>query len=424
MNENFVHTSSPKTTSSNTLMQTSTPKQGSTTGFGFTSSLSSGIAQPGGFLNSTLQTGTTKQPVSTMYAAQTASANTNSARITPTGNATLFNMSTSAVSASATPTSAVTSSPFLGSNPLNVPQLFKPPTTSQNAQLKLPLPNSLATSSNSLTLGGNNPTTTVQGVLNFGSTPKSTSAGSTAFSSLKTSLSPASSNAITTASATTITLPSSTTSLTSSLSNKPVTSTSASASPLQSLTFQQLEEVILNKWTAELYEQEKVFLNQATQINIWDKVINENAEKLTLLHSTMEKVRKQQTKINDDLEIIFTHQKDLEACLVPMEKEDLLSVLKADPNRKNLYINAKKIDSQIKTMSEDLKETIEHINETSRSHDIEDPVIQVGRILNAHMESLRWIDEHTARMQDYFDSLLKMHDDLRRECEISKHDVY
>lgn len=201
------------------------------------------------------------------------------------------------------------------------------------------------------------------------------------------------------------------------------TGTSTTQQP-QAITFQQLEELILNKWTAELYEQEKVFLNQATQINILDKVINENTEKLTQLQSTMEKVRMQQTKINDDLEVIATHQKDLEACLIPLEKEDLSSVLKGDPNRKNLYSNAKKIDSKIKSMSENLKETIEHINETSRSHDTDDPVIQVGRILNAHMESLRWIDEHTARMQDYFDSLLKIHDDLRRECDLSKHDVY
>lgn len=411
MNENNLQ-STPKPNAGSSFFQATTPKQASGLTFGSTNQ-----AQPTGFLNLTPQVGTSKQ--STMFMPPAASANTSTPKTTATGNATLFSLSNTTAPAAPMGSSAVTTSSFpISSSPLTTSQQFKPPSTSQPMQLKTttsaPMPLGTGLSS----IGGNAPSGTG---LTFGTTAKSTAAGSTLFSSTKNSLAPASTAATTSSLALP---PSSTTSLTNSLSNKPVTSTGPSTSQQQSLTFQQLEELILNKWTAELYEQEKVFLNQATQINIWDKVINENAEKLTQLHTTMEKVRKQQGKINDDLEIIFTHQKDLEACLVPMEKEDLLSVLKADPNRKNLYINAKKIDSQIKTMSEDLKETIEHINETSRSHDTEDPVIQVGRILNAHMESLRWIDEHTARMQDYFDSLLKMHDDLRRECEISKHDVY
>ncbi|XP_014288807.1 nuclear pore glycoprotein p62 [Halyomorpha halys] len=414
MNESNLQ-STPKTNAATSFFQTTTPKQASGVSFG---SMSTNQTQGTGFLNFTPQVGTSKQ--STMFMPPTALANTSTPKTTATGNATLFNITTTASTSALMSSGAVTTSAFpIASSPLTTSQQFKPPSTSQPVQLKTtassaPMPLSTGLSST----GGNAPASTP---LNFGSTAKPASAGSTIFSSTKSSLPPAN---VTVTTPSLALPPSSTTSLTSSLSNKPVTSTGATISQQQNLTFQQLEELILNKWTAELYEQEKVFLNQATQINIWDKVINENAEKLTQLHSTMEKVRKQQGKINDDLEIIFTHQKDLEACLVPMEKEDLLSVLKADPNRKNLYINAKKIDSQIKTMSEDLKETIEHINETSRSHDTEDPVIQVGRILNAHMESLRWIDEHTARMQDYFDSLLKMHDDLRRECEISKHDVY
>ncbi|CAH1403969.1 unnamed protein product [Nezara viridula] len=389
MNESNLQ-STPKTNAATGFFQTTTPKQAGGVSFGST----------------------------TMFMPPASSSNTSTPKTTATGNATLFSLSTTTATSAPMASGAVTTSSFpISSSPLTTQQ-FKQPSTSQPMQLKTTASTAMPLGTGLSSIGGNAPASTG---LNFGSTAKSTNAGATLFSATKSALAPANTAATTSS----LTLPpSSTTSLTSSLSNKPVTSTGPSISQQQNLTFQQLEELILNKWTAELYEQEKVFLNQATQINIWDKVINENAEKLTQLHSTMEKVRKQQGKINDDLEIIFTHQKDLEACLVPMEKEDLLSVLKADPNRKNLYINAKKIDSQIKTMSEDLKETIEHINETSRSHDTEDPVIQVGRILNAHMESLRWIDEHTARMQDYFDSLLKMHDDLRRECEISKHDVY
>nr|BAN20593.1 conserved hypothetical protein [Riptortus pedestris] len=372
--------------------------------------------------------GTQAPPKPTNNLFTTPPASTNVSKPPTTGTPTLF---------ASWPTSGAPSAQSTGFKPspgttTTSSLTFKTPTSTMQSK---PSSSSTPLTSQGISLGFNSPATTAPSLPTFGlpaaSKPTTATSAPVSFGVIKstTTSAPAPSSPIVTSSigpspGSTSSTSSTTTALTtSSLTNKPATSTAPAAQP-QSLTFQQLEELILNKWTAELYEQEKAFLNQATQINIWDKIINENAEKLTQLHTTMEKVRKQQTKINDDLEVIFNHQKDLESCLVPMEKEDLLSVLKADPNRKNLYSNAKKIDSQIKSMSENLKETIEHINETSRSHDTEDPVIQVGRILNAHMESLRWIDEHTARMQDYFDSLLKIHDDLRRECDLNKHDVY
>lgn len=46
------------------------------------------------------------------------------------------------------------------------------------------------------------------------------------------------------------------------------------------MTFRQLEDTI-NKWTGELEEQEKYFLEQATQVNAWDRVVMENGEKVS-----------------------------------------------------------------------------------------------------------------------------------------------
>jgi nuclear pore complex protein Nup62 len=48
-----------------------------------------------------------------------------------------------------------------------------------------------------------------------------------------------------------------------------------------SLNFCQLEESI-NKWTLELEEQEKLFMNQATQVNAWDRLLVGNGEKVNL----------------------------------------------------------------------------------------------------------------------------------------------
>ena len=56
------------------------------------------------------------------------------------------------------------------------------------------------------------------------------------------------------------------------------------------MNYRQLEEAI-NKWTLELEEQEKVFLNQATQVNAWDRLLMDNGEKIVKLHESVEKVK-------------------------------------------------------------------------------------------------------------------------------------
>jgi len=45
------------------------------------------------------------------------------------------------------------------------------------------------------------------------------------------------------------------------------------------MSYRQLEEFI-NKWTLELEEQEAVFLEQATQVNAWDRLLIDNGDKV------------------------------------------------------------------------------------------------------------------------------------------------
>jgi nuclear pore complex protein Nup62 len=68
------------------------------------------------------------------------------------------------------------------------------------------------------------------------------------------------------------------------------TTASTSSAGVASMNYRQLEEAI-NKWTLELEEQEKVFLNQATQVNAWDRLLMTNGEKIVELHESVEKVK-------------------------------------------------------------------------------------------------------------------------------------
>ena len=50
-------------------------------------------------------------------------------------------------------------------------------------------------------------------------------------------------------------------------------------------------------------------------------------------------------------------------------------------------------------MGEDLKEIISHLNTSVKSQDSKDPVYQIGKVLNAHMDSLQWIDSHAQSVE-------------------------
>ena len=45
------------------------------------------------------------------------------------------------------------------------------------------------------------------------------------------------------------------------------------------MSYRQLEDFI-NKWTLELEEQEAIFLEQATQVNAWDRLLIDNGNKV------------------------------------------------------------------------------------------------------------------------------------------------
>lgn len=193
------------------------------------------------------------------------------------------------------------------------------------------------------------------------------------------------------------------------------TTTAPSSTPA-SINFVQLEESI-NKWTLDLEEQEKTFMNQAAQINTWDHFLIKNADKIVSLNNEVENVKLEQKKLDHELDFILAQQKELEDCLVPLEKELASNNAARDPQRENMYQSAENIDVQLKQMSEDLKEIIEHLNDSNRSQDNSDPIVQIGRILNFHMNSLQWIDQSTLQIQNQLDEITKLHGVYQKDSD-------
>ncbi|KAJ8405740.1 hypothetical protein AAFF_G00311770 [Aldrovandia affinis] len=194
-----------------------------------------------------------------------------------------------------------------------------------------------------------------------------------------------------------------------------------SAPPVMS--YAQLEALI-NKWSLELEDQERHFLQQATQVNAWDRMLLENGEKITSLHREMEKVKLDQRRLDQELDFILSQQKELEDLLSPLEESvkeqsGTIYMQNADEERERTYKLAENVDAQLKRMSQDLKEIIEHLNTSSGPADTSDPLQQICKILNAHMDSLQWIDQNSVLLQRRVEEVSKLCDSRRKEQEKS-----
>lgn len=161
-----------------------------------------------------------------------------------------------------------------------------------------------------------------------------------------------------------------------------------------------------------------MFTNQATQINAWDRVLIENGEKILALNEAVDNVKAEQKALETHLEHITAQHTDLDECIKPLEAEMSKSI-QVDSEREQTYLLAESLDTQMKQMGEDLKEVIEHLNEANKDRDPNDPVVQIGKILNAHMSSLQWIESTTTGITNKLDNISKMQDTLKRDNDRS-----
>ncbi|XP_034476710.1 nuclear pore glycoprotein p62 [Drosophila innubila] len=197
------------------------------------------------------------------------------------------------------------------------------------------------------------------------------------------------------------------------LSTATKTTDSATLANATQLSYNQLEEHI-NKWTLEFEEQEKVFTEQATQINAWDKLLIGNNQKIIELNDAVQKVKNDQQVLDQELEFIATQHKELEESLAPLEKE-FINLPRVDQERSQTYLMVENLDTQLKQMSEDLKEIIDNLNEANKGQDNTDPIIQIGKILNAHMNSLQWIESQSTHICKKLDDIGKIHETQKRD---------
>ncbi|XP_059473623.1 nuclear pore glycoprotein p62 [Neocloeon triangulifer] len=187
----------------------------------------------------------------------------------------------------------------------------------------------------------------------------------------------------------------------------------SSTSTLPKLTYAKLEEEI-NKWSYQLEEQENIFIHQATQVNAWDRLLLESGDKIALLNSTIESLKVEQQKLNLELDYIASQERELEDSIAPIESF-VANLQLSDPERTQTYEMVENLDGQTQQMANDLKKIISHLNIINKEQDENNPIAQVGRILNAHMNSLIWIHQTSTSSQNEMDEASKIISTLQKD---------
>lgn len=189
-----------------------------------------------------------------------------------------------------------------------------------------------------------------------------------------------------------------------------------------------LEEIV-NNWSAELDERTREFGDLAGEVREWDRVLRQNGEKISELYTSVLPLSSMQGQISSSLDYIEAQQKDLSAILDNYEAQvgDLVeksattagwrgNAGQAEKEREKAYTLATSLSNSLDTTSSSLTSLIQTLNSLSPSFassangssstDVpEDPLAQIALILNAHLGSLRWIEDSSKKMKREVDDL-------------------
>ncbi|XP_077548908.1 nuclear pore glycoprotein p62-like [Haemaphysalis longicornis] len=195
--------------------------------------------------------------------------------------------------------------------------------------------------------------------------------------------------------------------------------TSTTTTPSSTMHYRLLEESV-NQWKLELEELEASFVNQATQVNAWDRLLLGSAERVCQLSALVERAELDQRRLEHELDFVGAQQGELERLLAPLEEAlrsaPPLSVQQhADLEREHTYHMAENINTQLDCVSRDIRDIVEQMNAANAGVAQAKPLQQIAKVLNAHMDALGWISHNS-------DALQRKLQELEATCEQQRND--
>uniref|UniRef100_M8CDA9 Nuclear pore glycoprotein p62 n=1 Tax=Aegilops tauschii TaxID=37682 RepID=M8CDA9_AEGTA len=189
-------------------------------------------------------------------------------------------------------------------------------------------------------------------------------------------------------------------------STSAITPAAPQAAKLPSEIVGKCVEEIIRDWNNGLQDRTAKFRKHATAISEWDRRILQNRNVLIRLEADVAKVVETQTSLERQLELIETHQKEVDKALQSMEEEAerifqdervLLREDEAASARDIMYEQGEVVENELQHMTEQVKSIIQTMNSTQggelEATDTMAPFDVAVRILDNQLRSLMWIDE-------------------------------
>lgn len=210
-------------------------------------------------------------------------------------------------------------------------------------------------------------------------------------------------------------------------------------------------EEIVNKWTQELDAATKEFTRQAAEVAVWDGILRKGGNEISKLLHSLQIAEERQASIEQTLDYVEQQQTDLSSLLDGYESQvtelldsaaagglsaygtssrSTMETGAADAERERAYAMAESLNAQLDDLSRNLSSMIVEVNSltsstaasASRQNAEADPtslrlankltrdgnqdaVGQIVAILNAHLGSLKWIDENAIALRDKVENL-------------------
>lgn len=193
-----------------------------------------------------------------------------------------------------------------------------------------------------------------------------------------------------------------------------------------------LDEVV-NKWTEEVADLAEQFQRGAALVSKWDRAIVANEDKIVTLHKDAQALQIAHKELSNNLDVILSQQTELHSLLDALEadvdrkignvmmKTDSRSTyrtsskLYGDAERESMHRLSLEIMQELDAMALTLRDLVLELNRGRSSARGDggagDTVSQIVSVLNAHLDSLQYLDESS-------NSLQKRLADVSRACEV------
>jgi nuclear pore complex protein Nup62 len=192
-----------------------------------------------------------------------------------------------------------------------------------------------------------------------------------------------------------------------------------------------LDEV-MNKWSEEIDDLSIQFSSAAALVSKWDRSIVANEKAISDLWRDTQSCSVAHSELSSNLDTILGQQRDLHLMLDALEREmdDVdrkhvnapsssshggSSAVAADIERESMHQLAGEVMGELDAMSLSIRDLVVELNKTGAGDNAGDMVSQVVAVLNAHLDSLQYLDESSSQLQ-------KRLADVSRACEAVSRD--